>query len=244
MGRHSLQARDWRAKLPSCFERPSEHLMSSPISSRPGFRVFPDPPLSLPVRFCRSYPTTRWPPGLPQGRWSPLGQAYTAFGLSVRHVSPSALFSPSPTPGPEANVCLIRLSPFSTTVSCLYYLYLGSPSQIGKVRQPSQSIRPNTASLSKTRTDQDLLVLLPRRVHNVVVRSSLNPTRGGSPRFPTFRACIFANPLILGNRFTQCGRRRKRSVSSLSLHPGSTVRLTTFRTVSPLLVHFGTTTIS
>ena len=59
----------------------------------------------------------------------------------------------------------------------------------------------------------DHLLTLPEEVR----RSSLR-----------FFARIFANPLIPGNRFTQCGKRRKRSVSLLSSHTGSLFRLTTF----------------
>jgi hypothetical protein len=61
--------------------------------------------------------------------------------------------------------------------------------------------------------------------------------------FPKFCVRIFTNPMFLGNRFTQYGRRRKRSVSLLSLHTRSSFRLTTFRPFSSLLVHSGTIAI-
>jgi len=70
----------------------------------------------------------------------------------------------------------------------------------------------------------DHLLTLPEEVR----RSSLR-----------FFACIFANPLIPGNRFAQCGKRRKRFVSLLSSHTGSLFRLTTFLPFSSLLVHSG-----
>jgi hypothetical protein len=121
----------------------------------------------------------------------------------------------------------------------------GSSSQIGKVRQASLSIHPNTTSLVLTTcADLRLLVLLPRRVHDAVVRSSLNSSRGGSPLFTKFCAHILANPMIFGNRFTQYGRRRKRSVSLLSLDTGGSFRLTTSRPFSSLPVHSGTIAIS
>jgi hypothetical protein len=142
-----------------------------------------------------------------------LEQAFTACGLSFLHVSPSALLSSPLTPEPEANVCPILHSSFSTTVSYLSPLSFFPSSQIGKVRQASPSICPDAASPSTTRADPRSLVFLPRRVHNAAVRSSLIPSSGGPPLFPNLYALIDASPLMLGYRSTQCGKRRKRSVS-------------------------------
>jgi hypothetical protein len=196
-----------------------------PISYRRlAFRVFPDPP---PLYHCQRGSVGLQPlVGLQEyckGRRSLLGQAFTASCLSVCHVSPSALFSVSPIPGSEANVCLSLQRPCHAYLIFLF----GSSSQIGKVRQASN--HPNTASVSTTCADPCQLVLLPRRVHDVVVRPSLNPSRGGPPLFPNLYARIFADPMILGHRFTQCGRRRKRSVSLPSLHTECSFHLITFR---------------
>jgi hypothetical protein len=141
-----------------------------------------------------------------------LEQAFTACSRSFLHVSLS-LYSVSPAPGPEANVCLnFRCH---SQQSCHVYLLIRfcSSSQIGKVRQLSPSICPNAASPSTTRANRYPLVLLPWRVHDAALRSPLNPSIGGPPLFPNFYACINADPFIPGYRFIQCGRRRKRSVS-------------------------------
>lgn len=169
-----------------CFERSSDQLMYSTYKYvAPSRIIVPHfasslipPPLSLPVRYC-----TRRPAVIPKGHRSLLGQAFTASGLSFHHVSSSALFSASLSPGPEANVCLIlpRHSQQSRHTDLIFHF--ASSSQIGKVRQASKSILPNTASLSTTCADLHLLVLLPRRIHDVVVRSYLNPFRGGLPLF-------------------------------------------------------------
>lgn len=190
------------------------------------------------MQFCRPYQPLVGLQESPRGHPSLLGQALTACGLSVHHVSLS------PSLEPEANVCFILLRHSQQTCHTDLISPFGSSSQIGKVRHPSHSIRPNSASLSTMCAYPRLLVLFPRRVHDAVVRSSLNPSRGGQPLFFTFCARIFANSMIFGNRFTQYGRRRKRSVSLLLWHARSSFRLTTFRPFSSLFVHSGTVTIS
>ena len=147
---------------PSCFERWSDQLMRSPISKlpisyrRPTSHVFPDPRLSLPVWFCRLYPITCWREESRRDHRSLLWQAFTAYGLSVHHVYPPVLVSVSPTPGPEANVCLDLLR-HSQRSSLAYLIFLfGSSSQIGKVRQAS--IHPNTVSVSTTCADPRLSI--------------------------------------------------------------------------------------
>jgi hypothetical protein len=118
------------------------HLVSSSRLSR-----LPDP--SLYQCQCSSVGHIQPLVGLqepPRGHQSQLGQAFTACGQSVHHVS--ALFSASPAPGPEANVCLILLRHSQQPSRTYLIFHFGVSSQIGKVRPASQSIRPNTASLS------------------------------------------------------------------------------------------------